>query len=253
MKKISEIQEKLKELGYYAGPIDGLRDSSKADLMKFQRDNSLDDDGIVGPMTERVLFGSNDSSLELEELILKVLPGCNKPLVRELIPHLLVELEKIDVLHNDLRLAFFLGQCAIETAYFRTMRELGDIRYFEKVYGHKTGIPPKSAEKRKLLKNWYIGRGVIQTTWDFNYKKAKDATGIDFLEQPWLLEEAKWAVISAAVFWKNNNLNSFADAKDIKGATKKINGGYNHLAERVDYTNRFLKVLRNDEGEGVAG
>lgn len=156
-----------------------------------------------------------------------------------------------DINKTDDRLAFFLGQCAIESAYFRTLKEMGGIAYFEKAYGKKVGIPPKDKTKRKNLKYWYIGRGLIQTTWDFNYKKVQDATGIECVSQPWLLEETEYAVKSAVIFWKNNKLNDFADANDIRGATKKINGGYNHLKERTEYIKRFQQVLAGDDIEGL--
>src|SRR5207248_921543 len=42
----------------------------------------------------------------------------------------------------------------------------------------------------------YYGRGPIQLSWNFNYKAAGDALGIDLLDNPWLVEN------DAAVSWK---------------------------------------------------
>ncbi|MYU15567.1 chitinase, partial [Streptomyces sp. SID8361] len=42
----------------------------------------------------------------------------------------------------------------------------------------------------------YYGRGPIQLSWNFNYKAAGDALGIDLLGNPWLVEQ------DAAVSWK---------------------------------------------------
>ncbi|WP_415924541.1 glycoside hydrolase family 19 protein [Streptomyces sp. MI02-7b] len=42
----------------------------------------------------------------------------------------------------------------------------------------------------------YYGRGPIQLSWNFNYKAAGDALGIDLLHNPWLVEQ------DAAVAWK---------------------------------------------------
>ena len=190
-------------------------------------------------------------SLTLEQLIYKAVPTCNKPLVKRLLPYLEKYLLEYDISTKDNRLAFFLGQCAVESAYYTTLRELGGVSYFEKAYGKKVGIPPKDSKKRKDLNYWYIGRGLIQTTWDYNYKKVSDIVGIDFVEKPWLLEDTELAVKSACVFWKNNKLNDYADANDIRGATKKINGGYNHLNERTDYIKRFQKLLAGDNIEGL--
>jgi hypothetical protein len=42
----------------------------------------------------------------------------------------------------------------------------------------------------------YYGRGPIQLSWNFNYKAAGDALGLDLLGNPWLVQE------DAAVAWK---------------------------------------------------
>jgi predicted chitinase len=42
----------------------------------------------------------------------------------------------------------------------------------------------------------YYGRGPIQLSWNFNYKAAGDALGIDLLNNPWLVQN------DAAVAWK---------------------------------------------------
>lgn len=191
------------------------------------------------------------ASLTIEQLIIKAVPTCDKSLVKRLAPYLEKYLDKYNIDKTDNRLAFFLGHCAIESAYFRTLKEMGGLSYFEKVYGKKKGIPPKDAKKRKDLKWWYIGRGLIQTTWDYNYKKASDSVGIDFVASPWLLEETENAVRSATIFWDNNNLNDFADAEDYRGSTKRINGGYNHLKERTEYIKRFKTILAGDDIEGL--
>lgn len=191
------------------------------------------------------------ASLTIEELIIKAVPTCDRGLVRRLAPYLEKYLDQYNINKNDNRLAFFLGHCAVESAYFRTLRELGGLSYFEKMYGKKKGIPPTDAKKRKDLKYWYIGRGLIQTTWDYNYKKVSDATGINFVASPWLLEDTENAVKSATIFWDNNRLNDYADAEDYRGSTKKINGGYNHLTERTEYIKRFKKILSGDGIEGL--
>ncbi len=49
---ITEIQNRLKKLGYNTGPIDGIMGvKTQAAIYKFQRDNKLEVDGIVGPQT----------------------------------------------------------------------------------------------------------------------------------------------------------------------------------------------------------
>lgn len=47
-----EIQKRLAQLGYDVGPADGIvGQRTKAAIYKFQKDNALDVDGVVGPQT----------------------------------------------------------------------------------------------------------------------------------------------------------------------------------------------------------
>jgi len=69
------------------------------------------------------------------------------------------------------------------------------------------------------------GMGLKQLTGKDNHKRCGDYLGVDFVEHPELLLEPEYAARSAGWFWKTNKLNSFADAGDIKGMTKVINGG----------------------------
>ena len=57
------------------------------------------------------------------------------------------------------------------------------------------------------------------------------------------LETFEGAVQSACWFWEQNNLNRFADANDVKGLTRAINGGYIGLEDRIKHTEHALHVL----------
>ena len=78
----------------------------------------------------------------------------------------------------------------------------------------------------------YIGRGIKQLTGKDNYTRCGAALGLDLVGNPDLLLEPLPAARSAGWFWKTNNLSKFADAGDIKGMTKVINGGYIGLEAR---------------------
>lgn len=57
MKTARQIQTRLAALGLYGGSIDGdLGKLSKAAIETFQKVHGLKPDGIVGPITERVMF-----------------------------------------------------------------------------------------------------------------------------------------------------------------------------------------------------
>ncbi len=54
---VADVQERLRELGYLPGPVDGIfgRMTEEA-VIKFQGDRGLTPDGIVGPITYNALF-----------------------------------------------------------------------------------------------------------------------------------------------------------------------------------------------------
>lgn len=55
---VRKIQERLKSLGLYGGPVDGeFGRITKAAVKAFQRARGLEADGIVGPLTRKALFG----------------------------------------------------------------------------------------------------------------------------------------------------------------------------------------------------
>lgn len=89
----------------------------------------------------------------------------------------------------------------------------------------------------------YRGRGLKQLTGKDNYKRCGEALGVDLVANPDLLLEPMFAARSAGWFWKVNNLSSFADNADIKGMTKKINGGYIGLEQRHALYNKIMAAF----------
>lgn len=79
----------------------------------------------------------------------------------------------------------------------------------------------------------YRGRGLIQLTGKTNYTAFAKDIGIDLAKAPAYLETPEGAAMSAGWFWNKNKLNAKADADDIKGATKIINGGTHGLDDRT--------------------
>ena len=92
----------------------------------------------------------------------------------------------------------------------------------------------------------YIGRGLIQCTGKENYTHCGEALGIDLIGNPQLLEEPRYAVLSAGWFWNKKGLNALAD-EGTKNAfevmTKRINGGLIGLDDRKIKMNEALKAL----------
>ncbi len=96
------------------------------------------------------------------------------------------------------------------------------------VYSNRMGNGPAESGEGWL----YRGRGLKQLTGKDNMRRCGEALGLDLINEPDLLLTPINAARSAGWFWKTNNLSSFADAGDIKGMTKKINGGFIGLEAR---------------------
>jgi len=108
------------------------------------------------------------------------------------------------------------------------------------VYSSRMGNgPPQSGEGWK-----YRGRGLKQLTGKDNYKRCGDALNRDLVNNPDLLLEPIPAARSAGWFWKVNNLSPLADASDIKGMTKKINGGFIGLEARQALFDKIMAAIK---------
>lgn len=108
-----------------------------------------------------------------------------------------------------------------------------------RVYANRMGNGPESSGD-----GWrYRGRGLIQLTGKYNYKKFGDSLGISLSEVPDFLETFDGAVISACWYWENKDLNYYADNDDIKSITKLINGGYIGLEDRIRKYSKILEIL----------
>jgi putative chitinase len=89
----------------------------------------------------------------------------------------------------------------------------------------------------------FIGRGLIQLTGKDNYKAFGEAIGEDLVANPQLVEQPRYAALSAGWFWNKRGLNSLADAMDITTLTVRINGGKIGIEDRIAKINKALDIL----------
>jgi len=90
----------------------------------------------------------------------------------------------------------------------------------------------------------YRGRGPIQLTGKANYSAFSADMGVDAVDNPdQVSEDKEVALMSAIWYWNKNKLNRYADAGDIKTLTKRINGGYIGLEDRIHHWEEALKAL----------
>lgn len=86
----------------------------------------------------------------------------------------------------------------------------------------------------------FAGHGPIQTTGRTNHARVRDELrklGMvevpDFEAQPEAMGQPRWGALSAAMFWRRNDLNRLSDKGDFIGQTERINGGQNGLEDRL--------------------
>jgi putative chitinase len=112
-------------------------------------------------------------------------------------------------------------------------------RIASKVYANRMGNGDEESGD-----GWkYRGRGLIQCTGKDLYKTLSDALNIDLIADPDLLMQMPYAALSAGWFWNKKGLNALADMRDYKEMTKRINGGFNGLDDRIAKIEQARKVL----------
>jgi len=162
--------------------------------------------------------------------------------------------------------AHFIAQCAHESGNFVFIKENLNYRadslmktfkrYFptldlaqqyekkpekiaNRVYANRMGNSDEASGD-----GWrYCGRGLIQLTGKDNYTFFAGSLGISVEDASEYLATFEGAAQSACWYWEQNNLNRFADANDVKGLTRAINGGYIGLEDRQKHTEHALHVL----------
>ncbi len=133
-----------------------------------------------------------------------------------------------------------LAQCAHETGNFTTLEEMGSNRYLARRYDKKY-----NPARAKVLGNVkpgdgvrYKGRGFIQLTGRYNYRKAGQALGLPLEQQPELVERPDIAAKVAVWFWQPRVTNF----QDVPQSTKPINPALKGLPDRQRHYDQYQQV-----------
>ena len=215
----------------------------------------------------------------------KIYPRCPNP--QEWLDAMDNIFEKTSI-NSIKRQAAFIAQCGHESAGWSVFSENLNYsadalnRVFPKYFknaGKDAGIYHRKPEKIANVvyanrmgngstatgDGWkYRGRGPIQLTGKNNYSqfdkylvKNNLISNISITDKPDLVSrDADIALLSAVWFWEDNNLNNYCDSFNIKTLTKRINGGYNGLDDRINHYVKTLYAMigvlkKGDRGEGV--
>jgi putative chitinase len=165
--------------------------------------------------------------------------------VVELAERLTVACREFDIL-TARRVAAFVAQLAHES---------GELQFWNEIWGptptQLTYEPP--SRKAAELGNTepgdgrrFRGHGPIQITGRGNHRKAGQALGLDLEARPELAASHEHGFRVSAWVWKTFGCNDVADLETrsaFKQITRRINGGYNGLAEREKYHHRARTAL----------
>ena len=166
------------------------------------------------------------------------------------------------------RVAAFMAQCGHESGGFTVMQEnlnysaKGLVGTFKKYFPTEAHAKPYERRPEMIAnrvyanrmgngdeasgEGWYFrGRGIVQITGKNNYTKCSQSLFESnvLVENPDLLLETEYAIHSACWFWSAARLNELADVGDIKTMTKRINGGYIGLEDRIKHYNHAIEIL----------
>ena len=137
-----------------------------------------------------------------------------------------------------------LAQFAVESGRFIYTAEIG------KGKGRKYGVP--SGPYGKV----YYGRGPIQITWESNYKKIyqevfpKMGLTANIWANPEICEQNLVIGCAASLGWfalpgNGKRAVQCANNGDVDGLSKAINGGWNGIEHRREYTRKIFQCVGN--------
>lgn len=135
-------------------------------------------------------------------------------------------LDYIESRENNLQQAAYI----IATAWWETGQTMMPVR--------EAYWKDEAWRKRNFRYYPYYGRGYIQLTWDYNYKKASDYFKVDFVKNPDLVMDPEYALPILFVgmnegwftgkkldnYIDNDDENDSEELKEYKGARRIVNG-----------------------------
>ncbi len=246
---VRRLQERLKEVGFSPGAIDGdFGPATDAAVMAFQASEGLLADGLVGPRTLAALdIGvAPDPPLAIEDvtvdIVTEMFPGTPRANIEANLPFVLDALVDADLADKPMVL-MALATIRAETGRFLPIDE-GRSRFNTSPGGH----PFDLYDNRGDLGNQgppdgerFKGRGYIQLTGRDNYRRigAKIGLGDALAEGPERANEPRTAARILAAFLgdKERRIKEALLRDDLRTARRLVNGG-SHGLERFRWCYR---------------
>jgi putative chitinase len=126
--------------------------------------------------------------------------------------------------------------------YARVASFAGDpdfcIKLMDNVYGGRNGNQPGTHDG-----STFIGRGLSQVTGRGNYEALGRMVGLDLVNQPDLVNRPENALKCGTADFVLCGCLPFAQADDVSGVTKHLNGGFIGLDDRTRWLARWKTAL----------
>jgi predicted chitinase len=151
------------------------------------------------------------------------MPGLSDGLARQYHPPMEAAMREFSIT-SEMRSAMWLAQVGHESVSLRYMEEIASGAAYEGRRDLGNTQPGDGVR--------YKGRGPIQLTGRTNYRNAGAALHLPLEANPQMAADPRVAFRVSAWWWAAHGLNGFADAGDVLGATRRINGGTNGLDDR---------------------
>lgn len=169
--------------------------------------------------------------------------GTKREWAEELALAAVVHFERFGILENPRRLTHFLGQCGVESDYFRAMEEYASGAGYE---GRASLGNTQPGDGKR-----YKGRGPIQTTGRANYRRDGRLLGLDAERHPEILSHPSVGLLFSCLYWERMGLNMWADRDDSRACSRGVNRGNptsdrpaNHEAERLAFTAKVRAIVQ---------
>ena len=271
--KKGDVSEDVKKLQIKLGvePIGTFGPKTEIAVKAWQKQNGLNDDGVVGKDTWDKIMGITSTptvaptTILVSSFKLDKLKGHIPDSVIQAIPDTAAKFN----ITNVLRLAHFLAQAGHESGQFKATSEnlnysskglLGIFpRYFTPALAESYARQPQKIANRVYggrMGNGveatgdgfkFRGRGYIQLTGKDNYTQFDKTVPEDILANPDLVS-TKYALASAAWFFDKNKLwgicDKGADQATVTAVTKRVNGGTIGLPDRIKHFNEYYNLLK---------
>lgn len=153
--------------------------------------------------------------------------------------------------------AAFLTHADFESVGLRYVKEINEANYWIKCDDEQPfGCPAGQTA--------YYGRGPIMFSWNFNYKAAGDALGIDLLNDPWLVEEDPSVAWQTALWYWNTQPGTasmtchdaivgehgFAETiRSINGPLECEGGNPRQMNNRVRLFRHYVEIVGTTTGD----